>query len=78
MKLTEKDIQVLRSMNQSEMGKSFADLLERKKVDVFAGGNVTKDTIDEANGRVKELDAVIQLIRTAEALGVPKEGEFES
>lgn len=77
MQLTEKDLQTLQSLNGSTVGKNFVDFLKRKKVDVFAGGTVTKETLDEANGRVKEIDALIDLIGTAEARQMPKEGEFD-
>ncbi len=77
MQLTEKDIQTIRALNQSGLGKNLVDFLERKKVDVFSGGAVTKDTIDEANGRSKEIAELILIIRTAEARQMPKEGEFE-
>ena len=68
---------MLRGLNQTPLGKGFVDFLERKKVDIFANGDVTKDNLDEANGRVKELNALIQLITTAEALAAPKPGEYE-
>lgn len=74
MKLTEKDINMLQSLNKRTDVKDF---LERKKVDVFAGGNVSKEGIDEANGRVKELDNLLMLIATAEARQAPKQGEWE-
>lgn len=77
MRLTERDIQILRGLNQTELGKGFIDLLERKKVDIFANGDVTKENLDEANGRVKEIKDLIVLIKTAEALAAPKPGEFE-
>ena len=74
MKLTEKEIQTLQSMNKHGV---FADMLERRKVDIFMGGKVTKDTFDEANGRAKELDHLIELIRTAEARELPEANEWE-
>ncbi len=74
MKLTEKEIMTLQSMNKHGV---FKDLLERRKVDIFTGGKVTKETFDEANGRCKEIDHLIDLIGTAEARQLPEEEEWE-
>lgn len=74
MKLSEKEIQTLQTMNKHGV---FVDMLERRKVDIFTGGKVTKGTFDEANGRSLELQHLIELIRTAEARDLPEENEWE-
>lgn len=74
MKLTEQDLQTLKVINKN---KHFIDILQRRKVDVFLGGAVTKDTLDEANGRVKELSDLIFLIQANVDLEPPPTKEFE-
>ena len=74
MKLTEKDYQTLQAVKKL---KNFVDLLNRRKVDIFADGNVTKENLDEANGRVKELKALIFMIEAADALKPPADNEWD-
>lgn len=74
MNLTEKDLQTLKAVNAL---KNFVSILERRKVDIFSGGAVTKETLDEANGRVKELTDLIFLIKANVDLEPPPTKEFE-
>ena len=74
MKLTEQDLQTLKAVNSL---KNFTKILERRKVEVFLGGTVTKETLDEANGRVKELNELIFLIKANVDLEAPPTKEYE-
>ncbi len=77
MKLTNKDIAMIRGLHESATGKWLVDFLERKKVDMFSPGTVTRENVDAKNEAIKVIDSLIEDIQFSEQMGAPQPGEFE-
>lgn len=78
MQKTPKDIQILRAMQASEMGKGFVAYCERALADLFNPKNLTSENLEAhkvAEDWVRK--TIIEPIKLAKALGMPKPGEFE-
>lgn len=78
MEYTDKDVQQLRAIRKSPMGKWLVEYIERLKVELFRPGSVTKENVDARTEAVKLIDEhLLKPMALSEELGAPDQDEFE-
>ena len=73
MRLTERDLNMLSALNQSEIGRDLLDYLDREKASLFDPGTLTKENLDakkETALFITELQNRIKLINKDKAADV--------